>query len=90
MYESSEYAEYHGRTEWNVGFLDVLAIFASHDGEKLCIFAKTKNCNHSSNQAMSKVMIIGAGGVGTVVAYKCAQNREVFHEIVIASRTKSE
>ncbi len=38
---------------------------------------------------MSKVLIIGAGGVGTVVAYKCAQNSDVFSEIVIASRTKS-
>lgn len=38
---------------------------------------------------MSKVVIIGAGGVGTVVAHKCAQNPEVFTEIVLASRTKS-
>ncbi len=34
-------------------------------------------------------MIIGAGGVGNVVAKKCAQNTDVFSEIVIASRTKS-
>jgi len=38
---------------------------------------------------MSKVLIIGAGGVGTVVAHKCAQLPEVFGEILIASRTKS-
>ena len=38
---------------------------------------------------MGKVLIIGAGGVGTVVAHKCAQNPEVFNEIVLASRTKS-
>ncbi len=38
---------------------------------------------------MSKVMIIGAGGVGGVVAHKCAQVAEVFDEIVIASRTQS-
>jgi saccharopine dehydrogenase (NAD+, L-lysine forming) len=37
---------------------------------------------------MSRVLIIGAGGVGRVVAYKCAQNREVFSEIMMASRTK--
>ena len=37
---------------------------------------------------MSKVIIIGAGGVGTVVAHKCAQNHDVFSEIVLASRTK--
>lgn len=36
---------------------------------------------------MAKVIIIGAGGVGSVVAHKCAQNPEVFTEIVIASRT---
>ena len=36
---------------------------------------------------MSKVMIIGAGGVGSVVVQKCAQAPEVFSEIVLASRT---
>lgn len=36
---------------------------------------------------MSKVLIIGAGGVGTVVAHKVAQHPEVFSEIMIASRT---
>jgi len=34
-------------------------------------------------------MIIGAGGVGRVVAYKCAQHPEVFSHIMLASRTKS-
>ncbi|MDY0225518.1 MAG: saccharopine dehydrogenase family protein [Desulfomicrobium apsheronum] len=38
---------------------------------------------------MSKVLIIGAGGVGHVVAHKCAQVPEVFTEIMLASRTKS-
>jgi saccharopine dehydrogenase (NAD+, L-lysine-forming) len=38
---------------------------------------------------MSKVMIIGAGGVGGVVAHKCAQLADVFDEIVLASRTES-
>ena len=38
---------------------------------------------------MAKVLIIGAGGVGSVVAHKCAMNREVFTEIMLASRTKS-
>lgn len=38
---------------------------------------------------MSKVLIIGAGGVGHVVAHKCAQVPEVFAEIMLASRTKS-
>mgnify|MGYP000547996722 CR=1 FL=1 len=38
---------------------------------------------------MSKVVIIGAGGVGGVVAHKCAQLADVFQEIVLASRTLS-
>ena len=38
---------------------------------------------------MSKVLIIGAGGVGTVVAHKVAQHPEVFSEVMIASRTQS-
>lgn len=38
---------------------------------------------------MGKVLIIGAGGVGRVVAFKCASHPEVFTEILLASRTKS-
>ncbi len=38
---------------------------------------------------MSKVLIIGAGGVGSVVAQKCAAIPEVFSEIMLASRTKA-
>ncbi len=38
---------------------------------------------------MGRVLIIGAGGVGTVVAHKVAQNANVFTDIMIASRTKS-
>ena len=38
---------------------------------------------------MSKTLIIGAGGVGTVVAHKVAQNHEVFGDILLASRTQS-
>ncbi len=37
---------------------------------------------------MSRVLIIGAGGVARVVAHKCAQVPEVFAEICIASRTE--
>ena len=39
------------------------------------------------NRIMAKVLIIGAGGVGNVVAHKCAQLPEVFTEICLASRT---
>ena len=38
---------------------------------------------------MGKVLQIGVGGVGTVVAFKLAQHPEIFNEIVLASRTKS-
>lgn len=38
---------------------------------------------------MAKVLIIGAGGVSGVVVHKCAQLRDVFTEIVLASRTES-
>ncbi len=37
---------------------------------------------------MSNVMIIGAGGVGNVVAKKCARETGTFTEILLASRTK--
>jgi saccharopine dehydrogenase (NAD+, L-lysine forming) len=36
---------------------------------------------------LSKVLIIGAGGVGSVVTHKCCQVPEVFSEIILASRT---
>ena len=36
-----------------------------------------------------KTLIIGAGGVGNVVAFKCAMNSKIFGDIILASRTKS-
>ena len=38
---------------------------------------------------MSRLLIIGCGGVASVAIHKCCQNSEVFGEICIASRTKS-
>jgi saccharopine dehydrogenase (NAD+, L-lysine-forming) len=38
---------------------------------------------------MSKVLIVGAGGVGGVVVHKCAQIPRVFDQVVLASRTRS-
>ncbi|NLO17054.1 MAG: saccharopine dehydrogenase family protein [Arcobacter butzleri] len=35
------------------------------------------------------VLIIGAGGVGRVVAHKCAMNLDTFEHVSLASRTKS-
>ena len=38
---------------------------------------------------MSKVLVIGCGGVASVAIRKCCQVSEVFSELCIASRTKS-
>ena len=38
---------------------------------------------------MSKVLVIGCGGVAGVAISKCCQVSEVFTELCIASRTKS-
>jgi saccharopine dehydrogenase (NAD+, L-lysine-forming) len=38
---------------------------------------------------MSNLLIIGAGGVGRVAAFKAAQNNHIFTNITLASRTKS-
>ncbi|QHV97064.1 saccharopine dehydrogenase family protein [Spirosoma endbachense] len=38
---------------------------------------------------MANVLIIGAGGVGSVVAHKCAMNSTIFTTIMLASRTQS-
>lgn len=38
---------------------------------------------------MSKVLIIGAGGVSGVVVHKCAALPDIFTDIMLASRTKS-
>jgi saccharopine dehydrogenase (NAD+, L-lysine forming) len=38
---------------------------------------------------MSRALIVGAGGVGQVVAHKCAQAPDVFTNIMLASRTKA-
>lgn len=38
---------------------------------------------------MAKIIIIGAGGVGNVVAHKCAQQAQTFDDILLASRTLS-
>ena len=43
----------------------------------------------SATIPMNKVLLIGAGGVGSVVAHKCAMVPEVFGEITLASRTVS-
>ena len=38
---------------------------------------------------MGRVLIIGAGGVGTVVAHKVAQNADVFTDIMPAVRKRN-
>ncbi|MBJ7526534.1 MAG: saccharopine dehydrogenase NADP-binding domain-containing protein, partial [Sphingomonadaceae bacterium] len=38
---------------------------------------------------MSKILVIGAGGVGSVAVHKMAMNTDIFSHISLASRTKS-
>lgn len=38
---------------------------------------------------MAKVLVIGAGGVGSVAVHKMAMNPDIFGDVVLASRTKS-
>ncbi|HEX2793761.1 MAG TPA: saccharopine dehydrogenase NADP-binding domain-containing protein, partial [Croceicoccus sp.] len=38
---------------------------------------------------MSKVLVIGAGGVGSVAVHKMAMNTHIFSSIALASRTVS-
>ena len=38
---------------------------------------------------MAKVLVIGAGGVGSVAVHKMAMNPDIFNEVVLASRTLS-
>ena len=38
---------------------------------------------------MSKLLVIGCGGVASVAIQKCCQNHETFTELCIASRTVS-
>ncbi|MFW6228704.1 MAG: saccharopine dehydrogenase NADP-binding domain-containing protein, partial [Alkalispirochaeta sp.] len=45
------------------------------------------NTPNTNGTARGRVVIIGAGGVGSVVAHKCAQLPEIFREITLASRT---
>jgi saccharopine dehydrogenase (NAD+, L-lysine-forming) len=40
----------------------------------------------STTKKSGRIMIVGAGGVATVAAHKCAQVPEVFTDIVVASR----
>jgi len=44
---------------------------------------------NQGNIMSKKTLIIGAGGVGNVVAFKCAMNADTFGDITLASRTVS-
>ena len=43
----------------------------------------------NKSQRKGRILIIGAGGVATVAAHKCAQLPEIFTEVMVASRTQS-
>src|SRR5687768_5246337 len=45
------------------------------------------NRRRREEAAMGRVLIVGAGGVGGVVAHKCAQRPDIFGEVTLASRT---
>jgi saccharopine dehydrogenase (NAD+, L-lysine-forming) len=51
-------------------------------------FPKNKRSSVSAKE-LKKTVIVGAGGVGNVVAWKCAQDSSTFGEIWLASRTLS-
>lgn len=49
--------------------------------------AKKQTKVSKGSQTKGTVLIIGAGGVGSVAAHKCAMNKEVFKKIHLASRS---
>ena len=51
--------------------------------------SQTPNKKELEENHMSRLLIIGCGGVAQVAISKCCQNSEVFDEIMIASRTLS-
>ena len=54
--------------------------------------ARQQNKNQNiieEKRKMSRVLMIGAGGVATVAAFKIVQNADVFTEFMIASRRKA-
>jgi saccharopine dehydrogenase (NAD+, L-lysine-forming) len=53
------------------------------------IYNNTCQIKKYGGNDMGKALIIGAGGVASVVVHKCCQNPDVFEEICIASRTLS-
>ena len=67
------------------------------DGEQADVFRdawfaikrnERKQKQQEERKTMSRVLMIGAGGVATVAAHKIAQNADVFTEFIIASRRK--
>ncbi len=66
-------------------------IFQHQKTDRKIIYLRTFKTYFSQLKftVMGRVLLIGAGGVGTVVAHKLAQNPDVFTDILLASRTKS-
>ena len=52
------------------------------------ILRQHKHSKQKQQNDMGKVLMIGAGGVATVAAFKIAQNKTHFGEFMIASRRK--
>jgi saccharopine dehydrogenase (NAD+, L-lysine-forming) len=50
---------------------------------------RRRGTEHAWSSALSKVLVIGAGGVGSVAVHKMAMNSDIFSHVSLASRTKS-
>ena len=59
------------------------------NGNSVFDFDPTKLSVHTRRTKMSRVLVIGCGGVASVAIRKCCQVSEVFTELCIASRTKA-
>ncbi len=57
--------------------------------EDLLIEEEKTDANERGCCIMSKLLVIGCGGVAAVAIHKCCENSGVFSELCIASRTKS-
>ena len=56
--------------------------------EKVYFCTKLIKQQIKTKEEMARILMIGAGGVATVAAFKIAQNADVFTELMIASRRK--
>ena len=75
--------------EWNALGIKTEYYTTTCIWERSCCPGMWKITGRGGKIQMSRLMIIGCGGVASVAVHKCCQNSQVFSEIMIASRTKS-